>query len=140
MTREIKFRAWDGKKMWSSVGFTDSDLGRKVYEETYMVDGGRLICNQKGMNPILMQYTGLKDKNGNEIFESDIVKPDETENYKTQYSIVKWIRGGFYLTWFLDPGNLPGLSKTINPLYEHINHITVIGNIHETPELLEETK
>lgn len=67
MTRQIKFRAWDEQeKQWFRFPFVIDSIGR-IYRE--YIGGGKLE-----RNIILVQFTGLLDKNGKEIYEGDIVK------------------------------------------------------------------
>ena len=68
----------------------------------------------------ICQYTGLTDKNGNKIWENDIV---DVQHYATKAHKVKWEYGGFYVG--------------INGLLCHYNIVCeVIGNIFDNPELL----
>ena len=71
------------------------------------------------------QYTGLKDKNGNEIFEGDIVS-----YFRNELAVIVYRNGGVdirSLSW-----------RDCEPLQRRLGEIEVIGNIYENPELLEE--
>lgn len=117
MKRIIKFRAWDEhtKEMFSyakpndfvafSVALTDKE------------------CH-------IMQYTGLVDKNGKEIYEGDIISKYKNKEYETRY-VVEWYqkRCGFWLRvarFDEEP------RFDLNDLREDLN---VIGNIYENREL-----
>lgn len=83
---------------------------------------------------VIMQSTGLKDKNGKEIFEGDIVQfEDCSEASHFLYintGIIEWCQGGFHVTnrdSVLMEDLLDGDSLDV----------TIIGNIYENPELLE---
>ena len=109
--REIKFRAWDKMlKRWCRP------------QLTIRIDG-----NRDGMNEyVLMQYTGLKDKNGVEIYEGDIVN---VHSYTvTGLGKVGFNKGSFVFNKFEYP-----TSQVLHSFSE----IEVIGNIYENPELLE---
>jgi uncharacterized phage protein (TIGR01671 family) len=127
--REIKFRAWvveefeeDGNtpktfKMheWNPYFFSDSSAVTSYGDEFPDPDDPCVI---------LMQYTGLKDKNGKEIYESDIVNIDYGNTIvraEVEYCIC-----GFRGTTDSDAWELDG----------YVN-IEIIGNIYENPELLE---
>ena len=108
-----KFRAWH-------TPFTDNKFGKEM---KYGRAGALLSFAEMSPNDyILMQSTGLKDKNGVEIFEESSVGIEIDGDYK-----VSW--NEYDLTWCA--GNL--LLARIKP------YVTVIGNIHENPELLEGT-
>lgn len=106
--REIKFRAWDGIRITTSgIQFCASD--------------GKLTMIQ-GMP--LMQFTGLKDKNGKDIYEGDIISIPNP-----------WSSGAFNAVIENDGCNF-NISKSKNPIFDMNKNIEVIGNIYENPELL----
>lgn len=125
--REIKFRAWDARdqKMTTLI-----DLGCNEEYGTAWLNPGIKALSDNGLN--LMQYTGLKDKNGVEIYEGDILKEDEYGGYWNpggETHVVEYREGGFYpfLDYPIYAQDLPIPGST-----------EVIGNIHENPELLEQ--
>ena len=127
MTREIKFRAWDKK---NKLFITNDDevkeymigLDGKLYRMDFYsgvsgYEDGNLIWNEL-KDIILMQYTGLKDINGREIYEGDVVYVYGLGNY-----LVRDIRADY--DTLLN-------AKMENDLGE------IIGNIYRYPELLKE--
>nr|DAJ31099.1 MAG TPA: YopX protein [Caudoviricetes sp.] len=119
------FRAWD-----------------KTNNEMYVVEQINFDCGEfesishgitffRGADKIeLMQSTGLKDKNGNEIFEGDIV------DYKGRKAVVKW-HGSYasFIYRFVD--ELQERVSEWHPLFLAYYHFEVIGNIYENKEFLE---
>lgn len=83
----------------------------------------------------LMQFTGLYDKNGKEIYEGDIIK--YTNNQKGVYEIGKKMKGFIvfneYNQCYLSKNNF---QKDMN--WQYAENIKVIGNIYENPELIGE--
>ncbi|MFC6292491.1 hypothetical protein BHU61_06625 [Macrococcus epidermidis] len=127
----LKFRAWDKKKKEMFNVIAINMKLKRVYE-TWNEDGKNLFAPLDGT--ILMQSTGLTDKNGKEIFEGDIVKA-WSEGYCGTFQ-VKWRNEGapmyiLYPAWQNEQfWNLHGNSIRVD------DGIEIIGNIHESPDLL----
>jgi uncharacterized phage protein (TIGR01671 family) len=118
--REIKFRAWDtiDKKYWYSNK-----------EQPYYFDDGVLrTCDIKNA-PFewedVEQYTGLKDKNGKDIYEGDIVLGVEINGVYT-YCAVEFHGCGFMFKQLF-------AEKFMQPMNDFLNNseIEIIGNIHK---------
>jgi hypothetical protein len=128
MSREIKFRAWE-KYLKEIIPVYNIDfVNRMINTESAW----------RTFNEIeLMQYTGLKDKNGKEIYEGDIVKASSQGSWGTFE--VKWRQEGSP-QWILYPAwqseKFWHLHGTKLPNGDYIDLIEVIGNIYENPELL----
>ena len=126
--REIKFRAFVDNKMYKVVGL---DLwSDSVSEHTFTIWDDDLddSIELDATEFELMQYTGLKDKNGKEIYERDIITCSNGMAY--QYEVE------FVFGCFLGHDKATGFSKK---LYD-MKDLEVVGNIYENPELLEVIK
>jgi uncharacterized phage protein (TIGR01671 family) len=134
MKREIKFRAWDGEKMRYPNMISFSDNGGDS-STCYTIDE----LEPEYFHAEVMQYTGLKDKNGKEIYEGDIVKAASEELddcliptgdfYDEDIQKVYWDDEA--AGWFLTENRY----KQVQPM-AHRQKFEVIGNIYETPSLL----
>lgn len=139
-----KFRAWDKREnTMRDVAVLHFTKGGKVNSIEYWKTPSELKTYHV-RNLVLMQSTGLKDKNGVEIFEGDILKIIEVTNegiseYITDViwedcSFVFKSEGVDYYDTFL--GAFSGDPNTTYPLFE----LLVIGNVWDNPELLEGTE
>ena len=129
MSREIKFRAWlkEDKKMVNveTMDFTDKSM---QYLEKNEIINAYLLKRMSFDDVELMQYTGVKDKNGKEIYEGDII----ICKYGPQIAMeVKWVDEGFRTLGKYDGDNYVGFVK---------DSAEVIGNVYENKNLLEENK
>lgn len=141
--REIKFRAWDKEKK----RFVDNDytfsifLSGKTDVKEENGDTNKLF-ERSSSDFVVMQYTGLKDKNGKEIYEGDILSISHEEKIfiaTPQYSLA-------YMGWALcDPKNILSvphytnghvvkecsMSEYVEFLRNDCPYMEIIGNIHE---------
>jgi len=143
MSREIKFRAWDNveNKMYSvgdedNIQFYFNGLVIQADKFTNIkIDTGEdyeddVHC-ERMEHLIYMQYTGLKDKHGKEIYEGDFVHihiPIIGSEVTDFFGVVKFCEGAF---WVDD-------NEDAIPLWSEINIPFIVGNIYENPELLGE--
>jgi uncharacterized phage protein (TIGR01671 family) len=124
----ISFRAWDKeeKKMHKVKTIEFSRRGARIIHLAEVNSNGKGDHKRWHSSVELMQSTGLKDKNGTEIYEGDIIKNSYDEIYT-----VKWFDASFYLEEKYNGG------FDYHELYFEDNK-KVIGNIYENPELLED--
>lgn len=119
--REIKFRAWDKDKNM----FYQKEIDNRLWfvmendeEIKYPLDA-EIACGHWD----IMQFTGLKDKNGKEIYEGDYCKQIFSCNIQEGIVKIESTRG-----------------TTIGGFPAWPHNIEIIGNIYENPELLEPQK
>lgn len=134
--REIKFRAWVGKMEYD---ITTGKFGTFFVNEGVKGDGlderdsaTLTPFNTKIPNDTpVMQYTGLKDKNGKEIYEGDIV----VLKNKPSYFDAKHMEGKYEVGFNKEQLSFIGLPYNILT-WSGTESVEVIGNIYENPELI----
>lgn len=132
-----KFRAWDSvKKEMFKDTFAITESGQVVVVEQEFVTSTPDYVFVDHL--IVMQSTGLLDKNGREIFEGDIVKRYRSPFFKAEweYLIETVVREGASLLLGRDFGKNFGTLPFDSP-FAKSDLLEVIGNVYENPELLE---
>lgn len=126
MSREIKFRAWD-KSIKKMIQPHNGDFIK-----------WHAMSNWKDCL-IVMQFTGLLDKNGKEIYEGDIISYTifDHNDHDTQFKgIIKWVGSGFIVTQIPDTLHNGDFGIELYWVWQQDEEFEVIGNIHQNPELL----
>ena len=132
MNHRSKFRVWDVKN-------------KKFLPESYfaILGNGKLIVTLSGYyndftntnqdDYVIQQYTGLTDKNGNLIFEGDIVQYNQNSSYDNMDFIAKWSDNKLGFIFQSNSG-----EQLINqtPYLNRFKHLEVVGNIFEHENLL----
>lgn len=126
--REIKFRAWD-KSNEEMINFDEIEGINFEGEFLYIGTSKNLECMLGFEFAELMQYTGLKDKHGKEIYEGDIIRYE----HSAVGSIVRVVQYKYGM--YGVEGNVKGTQIPFANILNSTREI--IGNIYENPELLE---
>lgn len=116
--RDLKFRSWD-EQTKSMVYFDLESVQRNLFSV-------RQIASRNNWSNPVMQFTGLYDKNGKEIYEGDVV-----DGYSGKYQLifVQVTDTGYFFYW-------KPLEQCTESMTGFIDEYTVIGNIYENKDLL----
>lgn len=129
MSREIKFRLWDGERYWYNVAPLNNEeaLTQELADGECEWEYNNQYAVRKG---VVEQSTGLKDENGGEIYEGDLITRCRDDDLpmvvyfgEMEDSDVSF----FYLGWACDEGY---------SLLDYDKDCKIVGNIHENPELI----
>jgi uncharacterized phage protein (TIGR01671 family) len=123
--RDIRFRAWNTLKSLMTTTFEQRCIRGSINDELYYITSYQTDL-------VLMQFAGLRDKNGVNIYEGDIVSDHVGIGqviYSEQHAAFRVSYGNGQAKWFYD--------YILNGEKESI---LIIGNIHQNPDLLEESK
>lgn len=132
MSREIKFRIWRAPDEYTKVSWMESwdSLLNYSMSDIFQLD-----------NPddVLEQYTGLKDKNGKDIYEGDILAWHSNIYRKHDWVGLVLYRGAGFAVQESDK-SYSSPEWLDCACRKDANIIEIVGNVHENPELLEEEK
>lgn len=125
--RPIRFRAWDNdeERMFVPTSLSMGEVTEPiVWEDADALTSPRF--GKHGSAVVLMQYTGLSDAVGTEIYEHDVVEHRNFLGELVGTYTVQWGQFGFTL---YDPKHPAVMSHYVSP-----NQLTVVGNTHENKE------
>lgn len=124
--REIKFRAWDKEKNKFVQDVDGVSLDGQILD-LWMSEHG---IGNRDRDVVLMQYTGLKDKNGKEVYEGDVLSTNLTSPDAIKFVYVKCFSGGEYV--------FKATTENYSTSWRELCNldVEVIGNIYSNPELL----
>lgn len=119
--RQIKFRAWDKReKNWTVAEMGNTTTSPEEAAKNHFPTTSPVVFNGHGECEI-MQFTGLLDKNGKEIWEDDVVS--QVINGQEVKAQVVYYKNGFYV------------KDGLYSLFDE-EKVIVLGNIYENPELI----
>ena len=123
MNNRFKFRVWDFfHKQW--ITGAAIELNGRIINTSFA---------EPETNCVALQYTGLTDKNGNLIFEGDIVQYNQNSSYDNMDFIVKWRDDKL---GFIFQSNSGEQLVNQTPHLNRFKHLEVVGNIFEHENLL----
>lgn len=138
--REFMFRAWEDGNMYYQVRVGGSFDGTPTAPTVWNEHIGDWVNLTGQPHTKVMQYIGLKDMNGIEIYEGDIIKYIDGYDSSTEsgFDFEEFINTGI-VDWADDEARYTVSDREsigLEELFESIDEVEVIGNIYENPDLM----
>jgi uncharacterized phage protein (TIGR01671 family) len=141
MSRELKFRIWD--KELKDFIYTEKYTEKVVNESDFCIGGDFSSFSFDGgrdwSEGVFQQFTGLKDKNGTEIYEGDVIE-FSLKDFKQIYQVY-WNQEMLRWDYASLKDNIEDPCACEYNLFErNFSNAKIVGNIFESPELFKECK